>query len=462
YTALNHKYGWLLSNVSFILLALSIIVFGSFASLSSPFNEKSKVYAKHHRKLLQSGTITDVSDEDDTDESVIKPNKYIPQTIDTKYAIALPFIAAVFLLTLNYLIKNVDTEMITSFSSKYTLLVFSTGLIRVVKFCSVAGVELLGFNGDVTKSIFPLIRISFAVEDTEDDIYSSGYSSNPLFEDSDKERPYFDQLKEQLQKVKSKTALIFEFPSALNITQQFCNLYISSFDILSILISAPLIFLYVRFESNHWMISNFVASVMATAGILSLKFDNFTTGSLVLVGLFFYDIYFVFGSDVMLNVAKGINAPMMIKIPSGINYENLSPDQDIPLGMLGLGDIVIPGAFIALCLRYDVFRHYSANPEYHFEVFGGVRKIYFTTGLISYVIGLILTFVALVYTKAAQPALLYLSPSLIIGTIFVPWLIGDFKNAFAYEESEKNLIQRKEKEASDENEIKSDPTFVEN
>ncbi|KAH3682569.1 hypothetical protein WICPIJ_006466, partial [Wickerhamomyces pijperi] len=163
YTAFNHKYGWLLSNVSFLLLALSIIVFGSFASLSSPFNEKSKDYAKYHRKLLQSGKITDVSDGDDTNESVIKPNEYIPQTIDTKYAIALPFIAAAFLLTLNYLIKNVDAEMIACFFSKYTLFVFSTGLIRVVKFCLVAGVELLGFNGDVTKSIFPLIRISFAV-----------------------------------------------------------------------------------------------------------------------------------------------------------------------------------------------------------------------------------------------------------------------------------------------------------
>ena len=70
----------------------------------------------------------------------------------------------------------------------------------------------------------------------------------------------------------------------------------------------------------------------------------------MLWGLFFYDIFWVYGTDVMVTVAKSLDAPIKLMFPYNWN-------EDPPLfSMLGLGDIVIPGVFVSLCLKYDLDR----------------------------------------------------------------------------------------------------------
>jgi minor histocompatibility antigen H13 len=76
---------------------------------------------------------------------------------------------------------------------------------------------------------------------------------------------------------------------------------------------------------------------------------------MLLTLLFFYDIFFVFGTDVMLTVAKNIDAPIKLQFPR--DYSGEKPQFSI----LGLGDIVIPGIFVSLCLRYDFLR--SIDPK---------------------------------------------------------------------------------------------------
>ena len=88
---------------------------------------------------------------------------------------------------------------------------------------------------------------------------------------------------------------------------------------------------------------------------------NFTNGFMLLVFLFFYDIFFVFGTDVMLTVAKSIDAPIKLLFPT--NWEATNEETGLiepKFSLLGLGDIVIPGIFIALCLRYDIIKTLNA------------------------------------------------------------------------------------------------------
>ena len=82
---------------------------------------------------------------------------------------------------------------------------------------------------------------------------------------------------------------------------------------------------------------------------------NFKNGFMLLTLLFFYDIFFVFGTDVMLTVAKGIDAPIKLQFPK--DYSAEKPQYSI----LGLGDIVIPGIFVSLCLRFDFLKHIDAK-----------------------------------------------------------------------------------------------------
>jgi minor histocompatibility antigen H13 len=55
-----------------------------------------------------------------------------------------------------------------------------------------------------------------------------------------------------------------------------------------------------------------------------------------------YDIFWVFGTDVMVTVAKSFDAPVKLLWPKDLFAEQLH------FSMLGLGDIVIPGALLLL------------------------------------------------------------------------------------------------------------------
>lgn len=67
-----------------------------------------------------------------------------------------------------------------------------------------------------------------------------------------------------------------------------------------------------------------------------MSLPNFKVGSILLWGLFFYDIFWVFGTDVMYTVAKNINAPIKLLFPVDLLAD---PPK---YSLLGLGDIVIP------------------------------------------------------------------------------------------------------------------------
>ena len=68
--------------------------------------------------------------------------------------------------------------------------------------------------------------------------------------------------------------------------------------------------------------------------------------------------------------------------------------------MLGLGDVVIPGTFVALALRYDFYRSVQTRSPF--------KKPYFYAALTAYVLGLCMSFLGLNLFGSAQPALLYL------------------------------------------------------
>jgi len=65
--------------------------------------------------------------------------------------------------------------------------------------------------------------------------------------------------------------------------------------------------------------------------------------------LFFYDLYWVYESDVMVTVAKNINLPLRLKFPY------IGDDGNTwQFSMLGLGDVVLPGMLLSLCIKYDI------------------------------------------------------------------------------------------------------------
>lgn len=94
--------------------------------------------------------------------------------------------------------------------------------------------------------------------------------------------------------------------------------------------------------SRHWILVNLVALSFAYNAISLVALDSFVTGSILLAGLFVYDVWWVFGSkhvfgdNVMVEVATSFDGPIKIVFP-----RNLAAGTDFTL--LGLGDIVLPG-----------------------------------------------------------------------------------------------------------------------
>ncbi|XP_051014796.1 LOW QUALITY PROTEIN: signal peptide peptidase-like 2C [Acomys russatus] len=137
-----------------------------------------------------------------------------------------------------------------------------------------------------------------------------------------------------------------------------------------------------------------------------------------LLALLAFDVFFVFvtplftktGESVMVEVASGPadsssreKLPMVLKVPR-LSFSALTL-CDQPFSILGFGDIVVPGFLVAYCHRFDV---QIRSPQ-----------VYYLTCTMAYAVGLLATFVAMVFMEMGQPALLYLVSSTLLTSLAV-------------------------------------------
>jgi minor histocompatibility antigen H13 len=191
-----------------------------------------------------------------------------------------------------------------------------------------------------------------------------------------------------------------------------------------------LVFSYYYFKTKHWALNNVLGICFCVQGIERFSLGTYKIGAILLVGLFFYDIFWVFGTEVMVTVATKLDGPIKILFP-----RSLIPDAKtgkIALSLLGLGDIVIPGFFLALLLRFDA-ANASVAPV-PTNIHASFPKPYFHSCLAAYVLGLATTLYVMIVFKAAQPALLYLVPACLISSFSCAILRGDLTTLLQYTE----------------------------
>ncbi|CAD2218478.1 minor histocompatibility antigen H13 [Angomonas deanei] len=157
------------------------------------------------------------------------------------------------------------------------------------------------------------------------------------------------------------------------------------------------------FFTKHWIVNNILAFALGVTALESLPVSNFSTSYLLLAALFFYDIFWVFGSDVMLTVATRVDGPIKFVFPQDIT------DTSKRMSLLGLGDMVVPGLFVCQVLVFsrDVVKR---------------GNFYFYAVVVAYFLSLVNTMGVMVYFKHGQPALLFI----------VPWLLITFSAALLW------------------------------
>lgn len=207
----------------------------------------------------------------------------------------------------------------------------------------------------------------------------------------------------------------------------------------------------VYFKTKHWTLNNLLGFSFSVHGIEKLSLGSFKVAAILLSGLFFYDIFWVFGTDklltgdsVMVTVAKSLDAPIKLlfpKVAAAVGAAAAAAGEAAAevvavkpeFSMLGLGDIVIPGTLLALLLRFDAE---SANAEPTEGANARFSKPFFHVCLLGYVLGLATTLIVMEKFKAAQPALLYLVPSCLGSALLVGAYRRNFGALFAYDEEQ--------------------------
>jgi minor histocompatibility antigen H13 len=194
-------------------------------------------------------------------------------------------------------------------------------------------------------------------------------------------------------------------------------LELNRLDIIACIFSAVFTVVYLYF--NHWIASNVLGVCFALQGIEMLGLGSYFNGVILLCGLFVYDIFWVFFTPVMVTVAKSFDAPIKLLFPI-MNSENNS--------MLGLGDIVIPGIFVALLLRLDILLN-KKNSKNEVETY------YFNFVMLGYAVGLLTTILVMYYFQAAQPALLYLVPAVFLFSIVPAYARNELNVLLKFDEN---------------------------
>jgi minor histocompatibility antigen H13 len=103
-------------------------------------------------------------------------------------------------------------------------------------------------------------------------------------------------------------------------------------------------------KNRHWIVDNLIAMTVAVIRIEQLRFDNIRTAATYLVGLVCYDVFWVFGTDVMKTVAISLDAPLKLVFPLDLLENGWGANK---MAMLGLGDIFSLGLLAAFLLQYD-------------------------------------------------------------------------------------------------------------
>eukprot|EP00804_Cyclotella_cryptica_P024333 CCRYP_015331-RA/>CCRYP_015331-RA protein AED:0.04 eAED:0.04 QI:112/1/1/1/1/1/2/197/952 len=229
------------------------------------------------------------------------------------------------------------------------------------------------------------------------------------------------------------------------------------------------------YSTYYWVVQDVMGVSYCIFVLGIIQINTIMVGTILLVLVFFYDIFYVFlspyifGTSVMVDVAMGgkhgdpafcykypsdyrctgsqAPLPMMLVFPWLLDYRE-------GFSMIGLGDIVLPGLLISFAARYDGAKFLTRkcseassgvpnqtsddnvdegtaaaaeDMEYtppltrkqviinnSWAFLKGLKKGYFGPMMVAYAIGLSAAYVAVYGMQRGQPALLYIVPACLL------------------------------------------------
>ena len=165
------------------------------------------------------------------------------------------------------------------------------------------------------------------------------------------------------------------------------------------------------FKTRDYIANNIIAFSISFFSVLSLRIEKFSSAAPLLWGLLLYDAFFVYGTNVMETVAVNLQGPVKLIRRKGVHES-----------VLGLGDLVLPGIFIAVCRRFDIFLYKCVRRRSH----------YWITAMIGYILALAITDIVCKITRSGQPALVYIVPCLTIPIVVMALVKREYLAFFSF------------------------------
>ena len=201
----------------------------------------------------------------------------------------------------------------------------------------------------------------------------------------------------------------------------------------------------IYFLKRNWILNNLLGMAFSIFGIENLMLGEYKVGLILLSLLFFYDIFWVFYTPVMVSVAKNIEGPVKLMFPKlqdAIDkIKKEKPDEYAgkaydprEFNMIGLGDIVIPGVYVALMLRFDIYLFKKAKKDISNFEFSFKNMKYFFITFFFYNLGIIITLCSMYFFNHAQPALLYLVPCTLLSSTLTSFQTKEFNELWKFNE----------------------------
>lgn len=281
--------------IHLILAALFPIFIGAHASLSQPSSAAKK--APKSRE-------DEESDEAEASESAI-------ETLDKSDAIMFPIIAGILLTGLYFLIKWLEDPAMLNLIMNFYFSLMGIGAI---------GKLVADTLNVLTTFVFPSIFFSKGKTYRIEPLLRGKYKKGQLRKfRSDGSLPLPGPL--------SNWKLLTRFDSqlwdlrALFTGRWVLNAYVRGFtsfkcyvrlnDAIGLALGAVAIAIY-NFGGKQWVFTNLMGISFCYTALQVISLGDFFVGSLLLTGLFFYDIIMVFYTPMMVSVAKNLEVPIKL------------------------------------------------------------------------------------------------------------------------------------------------------
>lgn len=193
--------------------------------------------------------------------------------------------------------------------------------------------------------------------------------------------------------------------------------------------------------TGHWVLNDVIGACLCMLFVSLIKAPSLKIVTVLQCGLLVYDVIFVFfserfvGKNVMVEVASSAArnpanilskffdlslAPVeKIAFPGKLVFPSLAPAAPPnSFCILGLGDIIIPSMLLVYLCTFD-------NSDSRALSKPGFFVRYYCQALIAYAGGLFISFLLNVAYSAAQPALLYIVPLMLLSTCIIAVLRGE-------------------------------------